>query len=61
MLAHVSSQAPYHMMAYRWGSRSKEDQRTKVGSSLVGQSAGSVDESANTVGLDTGAEDGASP
>lgn len=47
--------------AYRWGGRSKEDEGTKVGGALVGEGAGGVDESAYTIGLDTRADNGASP
>ena len=39
----------------------EEDQRAEVGSALVGESAGSVDESTNTVGLDGGADEGSAP
>lgn len=46
---------------YRRSSRSEEDQRAEVGSALVGEGAGSVDESTNTVGLDGGPGEGRSP
>lgn len=61
MLAHVSVQLLYSGWTYRGSSGGEEDQRTKVGGALVGESAGSVDESTDTVGLDTGADNGASP
>lgn len=60
-LAHMLLQSLDHGKAYRWGGRSKEDERTEVGGALVGEGAGGVDESAYTVGLDTGADNGASP
>ena len=48
-------------MTYRGSSGSEEDQGAEVSSSLVGKGAGSIDESANTVRLDSGANDGAAP
>jgi len=48
-------------MAYRWGGRSEEDQGAEVGSTLVGESTGSVDEGADTVGLDGRTANGATP
>jgi len=46
-------------MTYRRCAGSKEDQRTKVRSTLVAESTSSVDQSTNTVGLDGRAKDGA--
>jgi len=45
----------------RWGGRSEEDQGAEVGSTLVGESTGSVDEGADTVGLDGRTDNGATP
>jgi len=46
---------------YRWRSRSEEDQRAEVGSALVCEGTGSVNESTDTVGLNGRADDGAPP
>lgn len=46
---------------YGRSSGSEEDQGAEVSSALVGESAGSVDESTNTVRLDGRADDGATP
>ena len=43
-------------MAYRRSSAGEEDQTTKVGSSLVGEGAGGIDESSNTIRLNCRAE-----
>ena len=48
-------------MTYGRSSGSEEDQRAEVSSTLVGESAGSVDESTNTVRLNGRADDGATP
>jgi hypothetical protein len=48
-------------MTYGGSGGSEEDQGTEVSSTLVGESSGSVDQSTDTVGLDTRAEDGATP
>lgn len=48
-------------MAYSRGSGGHEDERSKVSSALVAKSASSVDESTNTVGLDTRADEGRAP
>lgn len=46
---------------YRWSGRSSEDQGTKVGSALVAHGASGVDESADTVGLESRASEGGTP
>ena len=46
---------------YRGSSRGEEDQRTEVGGALVGKGTGSVDQSTDTVGLDTRADEGRAP
>ena len=48
-------------MTYGRSSGSEEDQRAEVSSTLVGESAGSVDEITNTVRLNGRADDGATP
>ena len=48
-------------MTYGRSSGSEEDQRAEVSSALVGEGAGGVDESTNTVRLDGRADDGATP
>jgi len=48
-------------MTYRRSSGSHEDQRAEVSSALVGQGTGSVDQSTNTVCLDSRADNGATP
>jgi hypothetical protein len=48
-------------MTYRWSSGGEEDQGAEVSSALVGEGSSGVDQSTNTVGLDTRAEDGATP
>lgn len=46
---------------YRWSRGSKEDEGAEVCGALVGESAGSVNQSTNTVCLDGGAGEGSSP
>jgi hypothetical protein len=46
---------------YRRSRRGEEDESTEVGSTLVGESAGGVDQGTDTVGLDGGTDEGASP
>ena len=48
-------------MTYGGSGGGEEDQGAEVSSTLVGESSGSVDQSTDTVGLDTRAEDGATP
>jgi hypothetical protein len=48
-------------MTYRGSGGSEEDQGTEVSGTLVGESSGSVDQSTDTVGLDTRADNGATP
>jgi len=48
-------------MTYGGSGGGEEDQGAEVSSTLVGESSGSVDQSTDTVGLDTRAEDGAAP
>jgi hypothetical protein len=48
-------------MTYGGGGRCEEDQRAEVGSSLVGESASSVDQSTDTVCLDGRSDDRATP
>ena len=48
-------------MTYRWRIGSEEDQTTKVGSTLIAQSTSSIDESGNTISLNTGTDDGRTP
>ena len=42
---------------YTWSSRGHEDQGTEVCSTLVAESTGGIDQSGDTVGLDTGADE----
>lgn len=46
---------------YRRSSRGEEDERAQVSSALVAQRSRSIDQSANSVGLDCGADDGRAP
>jgi hypothetical protein len=48
-------------MTYRRSSSSHEDQRAEVSSTLVGKSTSSVDQSTDTVCLDSRADNGATP
>jgi hypothetical protein len=49
------------MMTYRRSSRGEEDQRAEVSSALVGEGTSGIDESTDTVGLDGGADERATP
>lgn len=62
-LEHVSQKCSTtsNHLTYRRSSRSEENQRAKVSSALVGEGTGSVDQSTNTVRLDSRADNGASP
>lgn len=46
---------------YRRSRAGHEDQRSEVGSTLVAEGSGGVDQSTNTVGLDGRADEGGSP
>ena len=46
---------------YTWSTRSEEDQASKIGSSLVAQGPGSVNQSTHTIGLDGTADKSAAP
>lgn len=46
---------------YRGSRAGKEDQAAEVGGALVGESASGVDESTDTVRLDSGANEGSAP
>lgn len=48
-------------VTYAWTSRSAEDQRAEVGGTFVAQSASSVEESGNTICLETRANNGRAP
>lgn len=48
-------------MTYAWSGASKEDQTAQVGGTLVAEGTGCVDQSGNTVGLDSTADQRASP
>lgn len=49
------------MVTYTGGSSGSEDETTEVGSALVAQGAGGVDEGSNTVGLETSSDKGSAP
>jgi hypothetical protein len=43
----------FRIGTYRWGSRCKENQTTEVGSTLVCQGTSGINESSNTISLET--------
>lgn len=49
------------MNTYTWSSGGHEDQGTEVGSTLVAESTGSVDESGGAVGLNTRSDERSTP
>jgi hypothetical protein len=51
----------YQGSTYGRSSGGSEDQSTEVSGALVGKGTGSVDQSTNTVGLDTRADEGRAP
>jgi hypothetical protein len=51
----------YVEKTYARSRASKEDQRSKVGSSLVCQGTGSIDEGSNTISLESASDDRATP
>lgn len=51
----------YVERTYARSGASKEDQRSEVGSSLVCQGTGSINEGSNTIGLESASDDRAAP
>lgn len=62
-LYHVSilESMPECRKTYTWGSRGKEDQASQVGSTLVAEGSGGINQSGNTVGLDGRANERGTP
>ena len=58
-LEDVSTQKTGDLMGrtYTWSSRGEEDQGTEVRSTLVAEGTGGIDESGDTIGLDTGSDE----